>query len=308
MTRILVLIALILGLVTASPSLSQRAPIRRIDLPSGVSFLDLLQAWKAQQQFPSIKLIPGLPPSSPGTGVLYMDQTSGRLMLHRNGSFHVIVTEADLRGALMQASDNGVDAGAWSRINFIGAGVTVNVTNGQLDVTIPDSGGGGGGDGTPPGTVLAYAGQTAPAGYLFCNGQQVSRTAYANLYAAIGTTYGVGNGSTTFTLPDLRGRTIFGRENMGGAAYVGRLASTISSIEGTTLGFVGGISGNVLTAAMLPAHTHTIAYTLSGLGIGTLKVGVDGGAAGTFATGSVGAAANVPNVPPMMILNWMIRY
>lgn len=305
MTRIAALIALFVAL--ASPLLAQR-PIRRIDLPAGVSFLDVLQAWKAQQQFPSLKLIPGPPPAAPGTGVLYMDITSGRLMLHRNGSFHVIVTEADLRGAIMQASDNGIDAGAWTRINFTGAGVTINVTNGQLDVDISGGGGGGGGDGTPPGSVLPFAGPTAPTGYLMCNGQAVSRTAYANLYATIGTTYGAGNGVTTFTLPDLRARTIFGKDNMGGAGYTARLVGAISSIEATTLGFAGGISGNVLTTAMLPSHTHTIAYTLSGLGIGTLKVGVEGGLAGTFATGSVGTAATVPNVPPMMLMNYIIRY
>lgn len=58
----------------------------------------------------------------------------------------------------------------------------------------------------PPGMIAPYAGKTAPEGWLLCDGSAVSRTTYANLYAAIGTTYGAGNGSTTFTLPDLRGR------------------------------------------------------------------------------------------------------
>ena len=60
--------------------------------------------------------------------------------------------------------------------------------------------------GTPPGTVAAFAGSAAPEGWLLCDGSAVSRTTYADLYAAIGTTYGAGNGSTTFALPDLRGR------------------------------------------------------------------------------------------------------
>ena len=58
----------------------------------------------------------------------------------------------------------------------------------------------------PPGMIAPYAGKTAPEGWLLCDGSAVSRTTYAALYAAIGTTYGAGNGSTTFTLPDLRGR------------------------------------------------------------------------------------------------------
>lgn len=62
----------------------------------------------------------------------------------------------------------------------------------------------------PSGTVLYFAGQTAPAGWLKANGAAVSRTAYAALFAAIGTTYGVGDGRNTFNLPDLRGEFIRG--------------------------------------------------------------------------------------------------
>ena len=62
----------------------------------------------------------------------------------------------------------------------------------------------------PSGTVLYFAGQTAPAGWLKANGAAVSRTAYAALFAAIGTTYGAGDGRSTFNLPDLRGEFIRG--------------------------------------------------------------------------------------------------
>ena len=62
----------------------------------------------------------------------------------------------------------------------------------------------------PSGAVLYFAGQTAPAGWLKANGAAVSRTAYAALFAAIGTTYGAGDGSTTFNLPDLRGEFMRG--------------------------------------------------------------------------------------------------
>ncbi|WP_346985865.1 phage tail protein [Chryseobacterium sp. POE27] len=62
----------------------------------------------------------------------------------------------------------------------------------------------------PAGTVSYTAASTAPAGYLECNGAAVSRTTYATLFAAIGTTYGAGDGSTTFNLPDLRGEFVRG--------------------------------------------------------------------------------------------------
>ncbi|HIX16953.1 MAG TPA: phage tail protein [Candidatus Gemmiger faecavium] len=62
----------------------------------------------------------------------------------------------------------------------------------------------------PPGMIVPYAGAAAPAGWLLCDGSAVSRTTYADLFAVIGTTYGAGNGSTTFTLPDLRGRVAAG--------------------------------------------------------------------------------------------------
>lgn len=62
----------------------------------------------------------------------------------------------------------------------------------------------------PAGSVQAYAGPVPPAGWLLCDGSNVSRTTYAKLFAAIGTTWGVGDGSTTFKLPDLRGEFVRG--------------------------------------------------------------------------------------------------
>src|SRR5262245_45908904 len=62
----------------------------------------------------------------------------------------------------------------------------------------------------PTGSVVAFAGVSAPTGWLLCDGAAVSRTIYVNLYNVIGTTYGVGDGSTTFNVPDLRGRAAIG--------------------------------------------------------------------------------------------------
>lgn len=81
-------------------------------------------------------------------------------------------------------------------------------------------------DNTPVGTVIHIAKNTAPAGYLKCNGAAVSRTTYADLFAAIGTTYGVGNGSTTFNVPDVRGEFIRGFDDGRGVDAGRTIGST----------------------------------------------------------------------------------
>ncbi len=107
----------------------------------------------------------------------------------------------------------------------------------------------------PAGIISAFAGVTAPAGWLMCYGQAVSRTEYSALFTALSTTYGSGDGSTTFNIPDLRGRAIAGVDNMGGTA-ASRLTSTVLTAS-NTLGATGGTQTHTLTSAEMPSHTHT---------------------------------------------------
>lgn len=107
----------------------------------------------------------------------------------------------------------------------------------------------------PSGVVLDYAGTTAPDGWLLCFGQTLNIADYPNLFEALGTTYG-GNGTTTFNLPDYRGRVTVGKDNMGGSA-ANRITSAGSGITGTTLGAAGGAQTHTLTEAQLASHTHT---------------------------------------------------
>jgi len=78
------------------------------------------------------------------------------------------------------------------------------------------------------GQVCFFATQSAPAGFLVCDGSEVSRVAYADAYAVMGTLYGAGNGSTTFNLPDLRGEFIRGAD-IGRGVDPGR---TVGSVQG----------------------------------------------------------------------------
>ena len=96
-------------------------------------------------------------------------------------------------------------------------------------------------------------------GWLLAYGQAVSRSTYSNLYTAIGTVYGVGDGSTTFNVPDLRGRVPFGKDDMGGAP-VNRITNAVSGLVATTLGATGGnqnVQSHAHTATD-PGHTHGV--------------------------------------------------
>lgn len=96
----------------------------------------------------------------------------------------------------------------------------------------------------PAGTSLDYRGSTIPFGFLAEDGSVISRVTYARLFEAIGTTYGAGDGSTTFKLPDSRGRA-----NIG--------SGTGSGLSARTLGAVGGEETHLLTESEIPSHTHT---------------------------------------------------
>jgi microcystin-dependent protein len=87
---------------------------------------------------------------------------------------------------------------------------------------------------------MPFAGSVAPEGYLLCDGSAVSRTDYADLFTAIGTTYGAGDGATTFNVPDLSGRVVLGVS------------------QSHTLGSTGGEATHVLTSSELPAHVHEV--------------------------------------------------
>lgn len=92
----------------------------------------------------------------------------------------------------------------------------------------------------PPGVTLPYSGTSIPSGWLRCDGSAISRTTYAALFASLGTTYGTGDGSTTFNLPDMRGRVIAGRDVQVSGSYANRITSGGAGINSQNLGASGG--------------------------------------------------------------------
>jgi microcystin-dependent protein len=153
-----------------------------------------------------------------------------------------------------------------------------------------------------PGIVKDYAGATEPTGYLFCYGQAVSRTTYRDLFNAISTTFGVGDGSTTFNLPDLRGRVVAGKDNMGGTS-ANRLTTPL---DGDVL---GGTNGD-------EKHTHQAYVEIAGsTSIPSGRVAFNAVYYGSGAVNKNAATVTVngqgpdsSSVQPTFILNKIISY
>lgn len=164
--------------------------------------------------------------------------------------------------------------------------------------------------GAPTGAVIDYAGTSAPTGWLFCYGQAISRTTYADLFTALGTTYGVGDGSTTFNLPDLRGRVVAGKDDMGGSSANRLTDAGTGSLDGDVLGDSGGEETHTLTTTEMPAHTHSgtpIKTDTATVGSAGFMGGSSPANGSSLAVASQGGNGAHNNVQPTFILNKIIK-
>ena len=199
---------------------------------------------------------------------------------------------------------NNLTSGSYAvTFSVVGSAVTpVSVPAGGVTVVVSD-GTNAYRTGNPPssafqvGDLKLCASANAQSGWLICYGQAVSRTTYAALFAAIGITFGSGDGSTTFNVPDYRGNAIVGADNMGGTA-AGRL-------DGYTIGYMGGEQTNTLTEYAMPTHSHSASDSGHGhadAGHGHTVYAISGNA-GTgapanfgFAVQSIGTSAGYANI------------
>ena len=112
------------------------------------------------------------------------------------------------------------------------------------------------------GAIKPWGKATAPAGYVLCDGAAISRTDYADLFAVISTTYGAGNGSTTFNVPDLQGKMPQGYEsgNYAMAGTGGANTVTVSVTNNQSVTVTGSIDNTSITEAQMPSHHHEMKF------------------------------------------------
>lgn len=201
-------------------------------------------------------------------------ETNGNIALVPNGTGHIGLTGPVTVSSTLAVSGN----------------VTIPVTTGSFNLI-------------PSGVIVPWAGPTAnnalmtAAGWLECNGQVISRTTYAGLFAALGTTYGAGDGSTTFALPNTERRVIIGE---GGTAISG---------PANTVGATNALSTetHTLSTAEMPAHNHTYSaptfasqyFSGSVSASNTFQAGVP-----TSSTGGNGAHNNMQ---PSIVMTYFIK-
>ena len=148
---------------------------------------------------------------------------------------------------------------------------------------------------TPVGCINLYAGSTAPTGWLICDGSAVSRTTYANLFSVIGTTYGAGDGSTTFNVPNLKGKVPVGLD--------------LNDTDFDTLGETGGEKTHTLIPDEMPSHSHGLLGN-SGTGGKAETVPYGSATSGTtmYAIQNAGGGQSHNNLQPYIVMNYIISY
>jgi microcystin-dependent protein len=143
------------------------------------------------------------------------------------------------------------------------------------------------------GAIFPFAGETIPNGFLLCDGSAVSRADYADLFAIIGTNYGSGDGTTTFNLPDMRGRVPVGVDP--------------AQDEFEELGQNGGEKTHTLTGGEMPTHEHTESLAIAALVNGGIEAPAPVALPSTGLTGPAGLGQAHNNLQPFLTLNFIIK-
>lgn len=157
----------------------------------------------------------------------------------------------------------------------------------------------GGGDTLPIGIILPFSDNTIPEGYLLCDGSAISRTTYADLFSVIGTTYGEGDGTTTFNLPNLKGRVPIGKDE--------------ADTDFDVLGETGGEKTHTLTVNEMPSHIHSMNSVINGTNVQDstpVRMQTDKyswGGTSSYWTDNAGENQPHNNLQPYQVVNYIIK-
>jgi microcystin-dependent protein len=156
-------------------------------------------------------------------------------------------------------------------------------------------------DGNPAGSILMFGAASAPTGYHLCDGAAISRTTFATLFGVIGTTFGVGDGSTTFNVPNMAGR--YPRQDTAHLATTGGADTHDHALNGgstTAVAHVAVDSGGAVQVKTATTASYTPSKAGASFGAGTA-------AAQTIGAEVIGQTATANNDPPFLNLNFIIK-